>query len=219
MRWFSPGWTKHFRSPAARLMTLIIKDAIGGFSLAKVVTSGYNLMISVRLFSTDKCLQFKHPKLIRMTKPLHSISIKIATLSDFLNPFSLFYNYSGWLKEKKSEKWNWPIPEADLERVWFPVGGGGQIVNPPLSEARRRIDAVGSGGGHPGEEERGGDIMDAVQNTFQELIGVLSQLGLSLLSSYIYSLLTHTSFNLSLSIYIYIHTLSNGFVRASEHRY
>lgn len=90
---------------------------------------------------------------------------------------------------------------ADPERIGFPVGGGGEVVDPPLGEARRRFDAVSGGGGHPREEERRRDLMDAAQYTFrEEAIAVLPQLCFSLLPSYIYprTLLPHTSLSLHL---------------------
>lgn len=104
-------------------------------------------------------------------------------------------------KSGKARKSSRPIPVGDFERVGFPESGGGQVVDPPLGEARRRIHLISSGASHPGEGQRRRDFMDAVEDTFQEeVIAVLSQLCLSLLySSYIFSLtIAPLSFSLSL---------------------
>lgn len=53
--------------------TRIIKDAIGGLSLVKFDTSGYNLMNKVRFFSTAKCLHFEAKlKKVKLNPPYKS---------------------------------------------------------------------------------------------------------------------------------------------------
>lgn len=48
---------RHLRSPT-ELTTRIINDAIGGFSLVRLDTSGNNLTNKTLVFSTDKYLHF-----------------------------------------------------------------------------------------------------------------------------------------------------------------
>lgn len=64
-----------------------------------------------------------------------------------------------------------PVPDSNPERIGLAVGAGGEVVDPPLSETRRRFDPVG-GIGHPSGGEGGSDFMDAIEEAFQQLSGV-----------------------------------------------
>lgn len=72
-----------------------------------------------------------------------------------------------------------PVPLADPEGVGFAVSAGSQIVDPPLGEARGGLDSISIA--HPISRESQGhrNFMDAIEDTFQQELSGLSQVGSS----------------------------------------
>lgn len=82
-------------------------------------------------------------------------------------------------RTKKKKKGLLPVPLADPEGVGFAVSAGSQIVDPPLCEARGGLDSISIA--HPISRESQGhrNFMDAIEDTFQQELSRLSQVGSS----------------------------------------
>lgn len=68
-----------------------------------------------------------------------------------------------------------PIPLSHFERIWLAVCAGSQVFYPPLSQTWSGFNSISWRITHSSKSKCHSDLMDAIENTFQEKLSRLSQ--------------------------------------------